>query len=42
MLAAGQLLYVSGDYPTLGRALYDTALATITGEPLSADTFLAR
>jgi voltage-gated potassium channel len=42
VLAAGQLLFEFGDYPTLGRALYDAALATITGEPLSADTALAR
>lgn len=41
-LAVGQLLYLLGHYPTVGRALYETALATITGEPLSADSGLAR
>ncbi|MFV2115957.1 hypothetical protein ACFHW0_26975 [Micromonospora sp. LOL_025] len=40
ILAAGQLLVVSGSYPGYGRALHDVALTTITGEPLTAtDTF---
>ncbi len=42
VLAASQLLVVSGDYRSYADALYDTALATITGEPLAADTGLAK
>ncbi len=42
ILAASQLLYVLGDYDSYGRALYEAALATVSGEPLSADSGLAR
>ena len=42
VLAVSQLLYVLGMYDSYGAALYDAALATISGEPLSADTALAR
>ena len=42
VLAVSQLLFVFGDYPSYADALYDTALATIIGEPLSAGTGLAR
>jgi voltage-gated potassium channel len=42
VLAGSQLLYVIGAYETYGVALYDTALATVVGEPLSADGQLAR
>jgi len=40
ILAAGQLLVLTGSYPTYGQALHDVALTTITGEPFDAtDTF---
>jgi voltage-gated potassium channel len=42
VLAASQLLYVVGAYDRYGPALYDAALATVSGEPLSADGGLAR
>ena len=42
VLAVSQLLYVLGMYASYGTALYEAALATISGEPLSADTALAR
>jgi voltage-gated potassium channel len=42
VLAASQLLYILGDYDDYARALYDAALATVSGEPLSADSGLAR
>ena len=42
VLAVSQLLYVLGAYASYATALYDAALATISGEPLSADTGLAR
>lgn len=42
VLAAGQLLYLAGDYDAVGTALYDTSLATLTGEPLTAESGLAR
>lgn len=42
ILAASQLLYVVGDYDDYAVALYDAALATVSGEPLSADSGLAR
>jgi voltage-gated potassium channel len=42
ILAASQLLYVLGDYEDYAVALYDAALATVSGEPLSADSGLAR
>ena len=42
VLAGSQLLYVVGAYDSYGVALYDTALATVVGEPLSAGGRLAR
>lgn len=42
VLAISQVLYVAGAYGSYATALYETALATITGEPLTADTWLAR
>jgi voltage-gated potassium channel len=42
ILATSQLLYVLGDYDDYVVALYDAALATVSGEPLSADSGLAR
>jgi voltage-gated potassium channel len=42
ILAASQLLYVLGSYDDYVVALYDAALATVSGEPLSADGGLAR
>ncbi|UOY01941.1 hypothetical protein [Blastococcus sp. PRF04-17] len=42
ILAASQLLYVVGAYDAYGPALYDAALATVSGEPLTADGGLAR
>jgi voltage-gated potassium channel len=42
VLAASQLLYVVGAYDSYGPALYDSALATVSGEPLSAEGGLAR
>ncbi|MEV0881834.1 hypothetical protein AB0I85_28895 [Micromonospora echinofusca] len=40
ILTAGQLLTLTGSYPTHGRALHAAALTTITGVPLGAtDTF---
>jgi voltage-gated potassium channel len=42
ILAASQLLYVLGNYDDYAVALYDAALATVSGEPLSADSGLAR
>ena len=42
VLAASQLLYVLGAYESYARALYDAALATVVGEPLSADGPVAR
>ena len=36
VLAASQLLYLTGSYPAFGTALHDAAMATVTGEPLSA------
>ena len=42
VLAVSQLLYVTGDYDAYATALHQTALATITGEPLGADGGLAR
>ncbi len=35
VLAAGQLVVVTGDYANFGSALHDVAYATITGEPMS-------
>ncbi|TFV57274.1 hypothetical protein E4P41_14795 [Geodermatophilus sp. DF01-2] len=42
VLAVSQLLYVTGNYGGYATALHETALATITGEPLSAEGGLAR
>jgi voltage-gated potassium channel len=42
VLASSQLLYVLEVYSSYGDALHDTALATVTGEPLSAAGGLAR
>lgn len=42
VLAASQLLFVLGVYDTYAAALHAAALATITGEPLSAPGALAR
>lgn len=42
VLATSQLLYVLGAYESYGTALYDAALATVTGAPLSAAGGLAR
>lgn len=42
VLATSQLLYVLGAYDSYGTAIYDTALATIVGQPLTADGGLAR
>lgn len=42
ILASSQVLYVLGSYDAYGDALHGAALATITGEPLSADDGYAR
>ncbi len=42
VLAVSQLLYVTGEYDSYATALHQTALATITGEPLAAGGALAR
>ena len=42
VLATSQLLYVLGAYDSYGTAIYDTALATIVGQPLTAGGGLAR
>jgi voltage-gated potassium channel len=42
VLAGSQLLYVLGTYDDYASALHGAALATITGEPLSADSGIAR
>ncbi|MGY1827084.1 hypothetical protein [Blastococcus sp. SYSU DS0541] len=42
VLATSQLLYVLGAYESYGTALYDAAMATISGQPLTADGSLAR
>ncbi|MFI7427654.1 hypothetical protein ACIBPB_11770 [Micromonospora sp. NPDC049836] len=42
ILAAGQLLLVTGSYRSFGRALHDAAFATFTGEPLRADDTFAQ
>ncbi|SDQ69457.1 hypothetical protein [Quadrisphaera sp. DSM 44207] len=42
VLASSQLLHVLGAYPAYGDALHAAALATITGEPLSAPGGFAR
>jgi voltage-gated potassium channel len=42
VLAVSKLLCVTGGYDTYAPALHQTALATITGEPLAAEGRLAR
>lgn len=42
ILAASQLLYLFADYPSYLDALYEAALATVTGTGFSADTVFAR
>jgi voltage-gated potassium channel len=42
VLAGSQLLYVGGAYGGYAPALHETALATVTGQPLTADGGLAR
>jgi voltage-gated potassium channel len=42
VLAGSQLLYVGGAYTDYAPALHETALATITGQPLTAEAGLAR
>src|SRR5699024_6964926 len=42
ILAASQLLYLFADYPSYLDALYEAALATVTGSGFSADTVFAR
>ena len=42
VLGCSQLLFVVGAYDVYGVALYDTALATVVGEPLTARGQLAR
>ncbi|GAB3370361.1 hypothetical protein RMN56_28445 [Micromonospora halotolerans] len=40
IIAAGQLMVLTGSYSSYGASLHDAALTTITGEPLTAtDTF---
>jgi len=42
ILAASQLLYIFADYPSYLDALYEAALATITGAGVTADTVFVR
>jgi voltage-gated potassium channel len=42
VLASSQLLYVVGTYDDYASALHGAALATVTGEPLSAEGGIAR
>ena len=42
VLAGSQLLYVGGAYGEYAPALHETALATVTGQPLTAEGALAR
>jgi voltage-gated potassium channel len=42
VLAGSQLLYVGGAYEDYAPALHETALATVTGQPLTAEAGLAR
>lgn len=42
VLAGSQLLYVGGAYEEYAPALHETALATVTGQPLTAAGVLAR
>ena len=42
VLAGSQLLYVGGAYTDYAPALHQAALATVTGQPLTAEGGLAR
>lgn len=42
VIGTSQLLYVTKTFTDYGQALHGAALATVTGEPLSADGALAR
>lgn len=42
VLAAGQFLFEFGGYDSYGEALYDSAMAAITGQGLEGDTSLSR
>jgi voltage-gated potassium channel len=42
VLGASQLLYAAESYTHYGEALHEAALATVTGEPLTAEGLLAR
>ena len=42
ILAAGQFLFEFGGYDSYGEALYDSAMAAITGQGLEADSSLSR
>lgn len=42
VLASSQLLYEFAGYPSYAAALHEAAYATVTGEPLTADVWLAR
>lgn len=42
ILAASQLLYIFADYPSYFDALYEAALATVTGSGFSTDTVFVR
>jgi voltage-gated potassium channel len=42
VLAGSQLLYVGGAYEDYAPALHETALSTVTGQPLTAHGDLAR
>ncbi|MEX1078341.1 MAG: hypothetical protein WED09_04460 [Homoserinimonas sp.] len=42
ILAASQLLFVSGDYDSYGHALYVSSMATITGSGITAASVFAR
>lgn len=42
VLAGSQLLYVAGAYEDYAPALHETALTTVTGQPLTAESGLAR
>lgn len=42
LLSSSQLLYLTGSYTDYGTALHDAALATVNGEPLTADDGFAQ
>jgi voltage-gated potassium channel len=42
VLAGSQLLYVGGAYQDYAPALHEAALATVTGQPLTAEAGVAR